>query len=411
MRQKNCISDLALFGGEPTFRKKLHVGCPNIGKQEDLFRRFHEVIDRRWLSNNGPCVQELEAKLAAYTGVKHCIVTCNATVALELAIRALGLTGEVILPAFTFVATAHALQWQEVTPVFCDVDPVTHTIDPKRVEQLITPRTTGIVGVHLWGRPCDVEALSEIAERRNLKLLFDAAHAFGCSHKGKMVGGFGNAEVFSFHATKFFNTSEGGAVMTNDDLLARKLCLMRNFGFADLDKVVYLGTNGKMNEISAAMGLTNFESLPQFVEINRSNYELYRRHLKKVPGIRLLSRAEHERSNYQYVVLEIDEAITGISRDDLVKVLTAENVIARRYFAPGCHRMEPYKSYFPNASLLLPVTERLCQQVMTLPTGTAVGPAEILNICRLIKFAMLNAGAISTGLHPFQPSSNLPLVA
>jgi dTDP-4-amino-4,6-dideoxygalactose transaminase len=311
-------------------------------------------------------------------------------VALEIAIRALGLTGEVIVPSLTFIATAHALQWQEITPVFCDIDPESYTIDPDRVEEMITPYTTGIIGVHLWGRPCDVEALADIARRRNLRLLYDAAHAFGCSYKGSMIGGFGDAEVFSFHATKFINTLEGGAVLTNDDDLANKLQLMKNFGFGGLDKVIYIGTNGKMNEVSAAMGLTSLESLDEFVAINRRNYELYQRELAMIPGISLLAYDETERNNYQYIVLEVDEAVIGVSRDYLVEVLNAENVIARRYFYPGCHRMEPYRSYFPHAGLLLPETERVLKRVLILPTGTAIGPAEIHQICQIIRLVAAN---------------------
>jgi dTDP-4-amino-4,6-dideoxygalactose transaminase len=167
------------------------------------------MLDRRWLTNNGPYVQELEERISSLLGVKHCIATCNGTVALELAIRAAGLSGEVIVPSFTFIATPHALQWQEITPVFCDVHRRTHTLNPWRVEEMITPRTSGIIGVHVWGQPCDVEALTEIARKHNLKLMFDASHAFGCSYKGQMIGNFGEAEVFSFHATKFFNTFRG----------------------------------------------------------------------------------------------------------------------------------------------------------------------------------------------------------
>ncbi|PWT92763.1 MAG: dTDP-4-dehydro-6-deoxyglucose aminotransferase, partial [Blastocatellia bacterium] len=168
--------------------------------------RINSLLDRRWLSNNGPYVQELEQRLAEYIGVKHCIAMCNATVAIEIVIRALELRGEVIVPSFTFVATAHAVQWQALIPVFCDIDPLTHNLDPKRVLQAVTPRTSGIIGVHVWGRPCDVEALSEIADRRGLKLIFDSAHALGCSYEGTMIGCFGDAEIFSFHATKFFNS-------------------------------------------------------------------------------------------------------------------------------------------------------------------------------------------------------------
>ena len=219
---KNSINNLALFGGVPAFDEILHVGRPNIGNREQLLSRINDMFDRRWLTNNGPFVLELEQKLAAFLGVRHCIAMCNATIALEIAARALGLHGEVIVPSFTFIATAHALQWQEIIPVFCDVDPLTHNIDPSKIENLITPRTTGILGAHVWGRVCNINALQDIANKHNLHLMFDAAHAFACSHQGKMIGGFGDAEVFSFHATKFFNSFEGGAVTTNDDDAGKK---------------------------------------------------------------------------------------------------------------------------------------------------------------------------------------------
>ena len=211
------IDELAIFGGTPAFSEKLHVGRPNIGNRDRLLERINDLLDRKWLSNNGPFVQEFERHICEMLGVKHCIAMCSGTVALEIAIRAAGLTGEVIVPSFTFIATAHALQWQEITPVFCDIDPQTHTLNPWRVEAMITPRTSGIIGVHMWGQPCAVETLTEIAHKHNLKLMFDAAHAFSCSYKGTMIGNFGDAEVFSFHATKFVNTFEGGAVVTNND--------------------------------------------------------------------------------------------------------------------------------------------------------------------------------------------------
>jgi len=382
---KNSIAELAILGGSPAFDKTLHVGRPNIGNRQRFLERVNDMLDRRWLTNNGPYVQEFERSVADLVGAKHCIAMCNATVALEIAIRSLGFTGEVIVPSMTFVATAHALQWQEITPVFCDIDPVTHNLDPRRIEQMITPRTTGIIGVHLWGRPCDVEAIAEIAQRHNLKVLYDAAHAFGCSYRGRMIGNFGDAEVFSFHATKFFNTLEGGAVVTNNDELATKIRLMKNFGFVDYDEVIYIGMNGKMNEVSAAMGLTSLESLEEIVAINRRNYRQYQQELADIPGLKLVTYDESEQCNYQYIVMEIDEDVTGVSRDLLNKVLHAENVIARRYFYPGCHRMEPYRSYFPHAGLLLPETEALVGRVMSVPTGTAVGSDEIGKICQIIR--------------------------
>jgi dTDP-4-amino-4,6-dideoxygalactose transaminase len=395
---KTSVNDLALFGGEAALDEALHVGRPNIGDREQFLERINEMFDQRRLSNNGPFVRELEEKLAAFLGVKHCIAMCNATIALEITARALGLQGEVIVPSFTFVASAHALQWQEITPIFCDVDPVTHNIDPSRIESLLTPRTSGILGVHVWGRACDVDALGEIARKHHLKLMFDAAHAFACTYHGQMIGGFGDAEVFSFHATKFFNSFEGGAVTTNNDELARRLRGMRNFGFAGLDMVVDIGTNGKMSEVSAAMGLTSLESLDDFIKVNYENYLAYSRGLEDIPGVQLIKYTEKEENNYQYVVIEIDEGAAGLSRDMLVKILHAENILARRYFYPGCHQMEPYRSYFPNAGLLLPETEKLTLKVLQLPTGTAVRGAEIDQICELIRFVFAHGSDIRASI-------------
>jgi len=396
---------LAIFGGAPAFAEQLHVGRPNIGNRERFLARMNDILDRRWLSNRGDYVIELERRICELVGVRNCVLVCNGTIGLELLIRALGLRGEVIVPSFTFVATAHALQWQEITPVFADIDARTHCLDPRSVESAITPRTTGIIGVHVWGRPCPIDALTEIARRRNLRILFDTAHAFSCSSGGRMIGTFGEAEVFSFHATKLVNTFEGGAIVTDNDELAEKLRLMQNFGFAGYDRVVYLGINGKMSEVSAAMGLTNLESLEEIVACNRANYRAYGTHLQGIAGIGLLAYDEGHRSNYQYVVTTVgDDA--ALTRDELVQVLHAENVMARRYFYPGVHRMEPYRSYFPHAHLLLPATEQVCRQVLVLPTGTAVGPQDVARVCAIIKTALSNAPAIRKRLATVSASSS-----
>lgn len=389
---KRVRSDLAIHGGRPAFAQPLYVGRPNIGDRQRLLDRIEGMLDRRWLTNHGECEIEFETKLEKMLGVRHCIAVCNATIGLEIAARAVGLKGEVIVPSFTFVATAHCLQWQGITPVFCDVDPHTHCLDPNKIEALITPRTTGILGVHVWGQPCAIEPLTEIAQRNNLHLIFDAAHAFGCSHRGTMIGNFGAAEVFSFHATKFINSFEGGAIATNDDRLAEKVRLMKNFGFVDYDEVVYLGTNGKMSEVAAAMGTTSLESMEEFIAANRLNYRRYREGLASVPGITVFEYEEGSQQNFQYLVVEVDAAAAGISRNRLVEILKAENVLARRYFYPGCHRMEPYRSLYPNSGELLPETERLAERVMILPTGTAVGGDEIATICELIRFACATRG-------------------
>ncbi|MGD1108566.1 MAG: DegT/DnrJ/EryC1/StrS family aminotransferase [Terracidiphilus sp.] len=376
----------------------LHVGRPNIGDRAALLARINAMLDSRWFTNNGPLVREFEAQIARYVGVKHCIAMCNATMALENAFRALELKGEVIVPAYTFIATAHALQWQEITPVFADMDPATHTISPVSIERLITPRTTGIIGVHVWGRACDTDAIEEIGRKRGLKVMYDAAHAFGCSRQGRMIGGFGTCEVFSFHATKFLNSFEGGAVVTNDDILADRLRLMRNFGFGGYDEVVYLGVNGKMTEVCAAMGLTSLEAIDDLIAVNRRNYEAYQQQLQGLPGIGLIRYDPAERNNYQYIVVEVDPEQSPLNRDELVAVLHSENVLARKYFWPGCHRMEPYRSLQPNAHLLLPVTEQIASRILLLPTGQTVDVAIVESICGIIRTALSQSAAVRSAL-------------
>jgi dTDP-4-amino-4,6-dideoxygalactose transaminase len=363
----------------------LHVGRPNIGSKEDFLKRVEGILDRRWLSNDGPMVREFEARIAALLGVRHVVAVCNATVGIELASRALGLGGEVILPSYTFVATAHALEWQGIKPVFADMDPATHNIDASKIEALITPETRAIVGVHVWGRACNTEAIESIAAKHGLKVMYDASHGFACSTGGRMLGSFGACEVFSFHATKFINCLEGGAVTTNDDALAEKMRLMRNFGFKGFDKVVYLGVNGKMNEVCAAMGLTNLEAMDEIVAVNRRNYLAYCDRLRPVSGVSVIHYDQAERNNYQYVVIEVDPDVCPRNRDEIVDALHAENIIARKYFWPGCHRMEPYRTTQPEAWRNLPETERVAARVIVLPTGQAVDMSHVESITSIIR--------------------------
>jgi dTDP-4-amino-4,6-dideoxygalactose transaminase len=365
------------------FEKPLYVGAPNIGDRKKFHQYVDEIFDRRWLTNRGQCVREFEARLCETLGVKHCITMCNATIALEIAAKALDLTGEVIVPSMTFVATAHALQWQGIKPVFADIDRNSYNLDPAAVERAITPRTTGILATHVYSRPCDIDGLQAVADRHGLKLMFDAAHAFGCSYKGQMIGNFGECEVFSFHGTKFFNTFEGGAIATNNDELAKKISLMQNFGFAGADNVIYIGTNGKMSEVSAAMGLVNMDSMDEFLAVNKRNYENYRVAIEKIDGLSLIEFDENEKCNRQYMVVEVGDDYS-LSRDELIDKLHAENVIARRYFWPGCHNMEPYKTLQPDASAQLPMTEEVAARLVVLPTGTAVDEAVIQQICALM---------------------------
>ncbi|MGZ5545325.1 MAG: DegT/DnrJ/EryC1/StrS family aminotransferase, partial [Limisphaerales bacterium] len=267
----------------------------------------------------------------------------------------------------------------------------------------------GIVGVHLWGRPCDVEALEDIARRHRLKVMYDAAHAFGCSSNGRMVGNFGACEVYSFHATKFLNSFEGGAIVTNDDQLATKLRFMRNFGFAGYDKVDYLGVNGKMTEICAAMGLTSLEAIDDVITINRRNHGTYSEQLRDVTGTCLVQYDRSEHQNFQYVVLQVDGNVAPLNRDELLQVLHAENVLARRYFWPGCHRMEPYRTLQPKAAKQLPHTETIASRVLILPTGQEVSTKTVRQICGIIRRAFDNANKVRAALRDAEPPNPKPI--
>ncbi len=376
--------DLAINGASPAFSGPMHVGRPNIGNREVFKKYVDEIFDRGWLTNDGTLVSEFEQRVAEYHRVKHCVAMCNGTIALEIAIRALELKGEVIIPSYTFIATAHALHWQAITPVFADIDPSTHTLDPESVRKMITPRTTGIIGVHLWGHIAPVDELQAIADQHGLKLMFDAAHAFGCSYEGTMVGSFGACEVLSFHATKFFNTFEGGAVLTNDNELAGAMRLMRNFGFSGRDNVIHPGTNGKMIEVVAAMGLVNLEYIDNVLEANRQNCQAYHEGLSGIPGISILDFDESERNNSQYIVMEVGEECLA-SRDAIIEALHAENILARKYFWPGCHKMKPYSDLYPHADLLLTNTQKVANRVVVLPTGIAINTETVSTVTSVIR--------------------------
>lgn len=351
--------------------KTLHVGRPNMAAQFSLLEAFESVLASQWLTNDGPWVRRLEGEICDELGVGYCVAVANGTLGLEIAARALmPELGEVIMPSFTFVATAHALAWQGYKPVFADINPKTHVLDPQDVEAKITERTVGILGVHLWGTPCAPLALSEVAERYQLKLFFDAAHAFRCQG----IGSLGECEVFSFHATKFFNTVEGGAVTTNDKVLAQKLRELRNFGFRGdgTHKVSGLGINAKMSELHAAVGVTNLAQIDKFIQWNFGNYLCYRRRLIH-PDIRVYELPGL--GNFQYIVIEI-----AGGADALAKALQAEDVLARRYFSPPCHAMPPYDQ----EGDALPVTEAVAERVLVLPTGMAVTQQDVSEVCRLI---------------------------
>lgn len=390
--KKGKIPELAIFGGQPMFLQPLCVNRPNIGSKKDYFKRLDKMFENRLFTNDGPYVQELEQKIASFLNVKYCILTCNGTMALQLICKALNLAGEVILPSFTFIATAHALKWQGLKPVFCDIDANTHNIDPEACVQLINNKTSAILGVHLWGRGCHVDELQNLAHENDLKLFFDAAHSFGSCYKGNLIGGFGDAEAFSFHATKAFNTFEGGAVTTNNDEVASRIRNLRNFGFIDYDCVDGLGINAKMPEVCAAMGLTNLDQFKATIQKNKFIFDCYIRLINKIKGLTVLEY--HEKSNYQYVVVEVNEHELDLNRNELLSVLHAENVLVRRYFYPGCHLMEPYVSKSNSSHYQLHETEKLAEKILVFPSGFDVTLTAIEKIIQIIEKAVKYAKEI-----------------
>jgi dTDP-4-amino-4,6-dideoxygalactose transaminase len=382
MSGRTSANDFALFGGAPALARSVHVGRPNVGSRKAFLARVESILDSRWLTNHGRLVGEFEAQVAEIAGVGHAVAVSSGTTGLQVLARVLGLHGPVVLPAFTFVATAHALRWEGCEPVFADVLPDSHNMDPSHVESVLTEQTSAIVGVHLWGSRCDTDAIEAMASDRGIPVIYDAAHSFACSADGRPIGSFGAAEVFSFHATKFVNTFEGGCIVTDDEELAHRARLATNFGIAGYDQFEALGINGKMSEVAAAMGLTCLESLDDIVRANRERYEVYRERLGRLPGVRVLVQAES--GNNQYVVLEIEEDQFGLSRDELHRLIWEEGVLARRYFYPGVHRVPPYVAEDGTAPATLPVTEELCRRVLVLPTGPDLSMGELATVIDLI---------------------------
>ena len=363
------------------------VGKPNVALSESLMKQFEMVLQSKQLTNNGPNVQELEKKIADYIGVEHCILVNNATIGLEILLDVLDISGEVLMPSYTFVATAHAAYRSGLTPVFVDILSDTHGIDVDKIRQAINTNVVAIMGVNLWGIPCDLNALEELSNELQIPLIFDSAHAFGSSYGKRMVGTFGTAEVFSFHTTKFFNTFEGGAITTNDDNLANKLRLYRGFGIERPDHVVQIGTNAKLSEFHAVMGLANFDHIDRIMRLNRENYNTYREIFSDSGVGEILELDKVGESNYQYVVLELRDNFVP-ERDNVISHFESLNVYLRKYFWPSCHNMEPYSS---NASVhsknSLIVTEQVANRVIVLPTGSSVSPEVCGNIANeIIRF-------------------------
>lgn len=390
------IMKLAIFSGSAAFKKPLYVGYPIVEKEtkRKFFKYSEDIFSQNYFTNNGPMVQRLEEEVARIHSVKHCIAVCNATIGQILVLKALELKGQVILPSFTFVATAHSCLWQGVKTTFCDISADSLTIDVNLAKALINSDTSAIMGVHLFGNLCEVSLLEKLCREKNIKLVFDAAHAFNCTYGDTAVGNFGNAEILSFHATKFFSTFEGGAVLTNDSQLDKRIRSLRNFGFRDYDNVGFLGINAKMPETCAAMGIASLDAINIRQERLKKNYEIYTKQLDSVPGVKLISIGERGRSNYHYIPVLIDSKKFGITRDLLYRILWKENIIARRYFYPGCHKMQPYKKLYPDSYKRLAVTENIGQRILCLPSNLENPKRDITKITEVIISAHQQRNAV-----------------
>lgn len=370
--------------------KPIYVTRPTLPPLDEYVELLRDIWERQWLTNGGHFHEELELALARYLGVPYVSLFCNGTVALRVGLEALGIAGDVITTPYSFPATAHVLHWSRCTPVFCDVDPATGNLDPGLVEALITPRTTAILPVHVYGTPCDIAGLQDVATKHGLKLLYDAAHAFGVTAGGASILNAGDLAMLSFHATKVFNTAEGGALVTADPKLKQRIDLLKNFGFVDEVTVVEPGINGKMSELQAALGLAQLRHVDEALSRRREIASRYRRELAGVKGLRLLPEPEGVRGNCGYFSIFVDEAAYPMSRDALHQSLTHEGYLVRRYFYPLISEFEMYR-HLPSAANL-PAATRLSRQVICLPIYPGLGREEVDGICGLIREPLARGG-------------------
>lgn len=374
----------AFLGGVPAFAKPLPVGQLYFPSWDRYKAAMRGIFERRYYTNQGPLVQQLEEKLEDYLGVNHAICVTNATIGLMMAAEALKLSGKVVVPSFTFIASAQSLSWTGIEPVFCDVDPITHQLAIDKLDTLIDEHVTGIMGINLWGGACDPIAIEKYACAHDLKLYFDSAHAFGCMVDNTKIANFGSIEVFSFHATKVLSATEGGCICTNDSIIASRLRNIRSSYGAGKQIPVVKTSNGRMSEAQAAIALMSLDDFPQNQQKNEKLFRKYEERLKHINGITLVKPAGVSFSNYQYLVCEVDKNIFGLSRDSLIAVLKAENVNARRYFYPGAHRSIGYVNSLPEYVNSLPVTDHICASCIQLPLGAMVDCNDVDTICEII---------------------------
>lgn len=364
-----------------SINKALYVTRPILPSFDSFCEQAKEIWDSGVLTNNGPKVQELERALTQYLKVSNTSVFCNGTIGLLCAIKALDLSGEVITTPFTFPATPHVLSWQGIKPVFCDIEEDTFNLDPQKIEALISSETTAILGVHVFGNPCHIVEIDEIAKKYGLKVIYDAAHAFGVEVSGRGIGSFGDITMFSFHATKLFHTLEGGGLTFDNALLEEKIYSIRNFGIENEDLVSMVGINGKVNELQAIMGLLNLPDIDAKIIERKHLFDKYQDNLDGINGISLHMPVEGIRPNYQYCVIRVDHELFGMSRDDLYEEMKQYNIFTRKYFYPPCYQYTHYRE----EKAKFPVTEKVSSEVLCLPIYNGLDSVLVKNVCDIIK--------------------------
>lgn len=369
------------------FPEPIYVTRPLLPPLEEFTERLKDIWDSQMLTNLlGTQHTALESQLQAKLRVPYVSLFNNGTIALIVACQSLRLSGEVITTPFTFAATPHVLTWNNIKPIFCDIDPETLTIDVNKIESLITPQTTAIMGVHVYGTPCEVEKIQELAHLYGLRVIYDAAHAFGVNINGRGIGTYGDISMFSFHATKLFHTAEGGCLTYQDEHIQKRVMYLKNFGFKSEEEVMMPGINGKMNEIQAALGVV----VLRYVEAERQKRKLltrvYRHSLKGVPGITFVTKKRHSvRANYTYAIIRVDKKQFGISRDELHEKLKEYNVITRKYFYPLCSNYACYNQLPSARRHNLPVANQVAREVLSLPLYGQLTSKDIEKISAIIK--------------------------
>lgn len=351
---------------------------------EEYIEEVKPIFASHWLTNMGPVYKKFQHQLIEYLGVPYLSLFVNGHMALEMAIQALGLRqegGEVITTPFTFVSTTHAIVRNNLKPVFCDIKPDNYTIDPKKIEALITDKTVAIIPVHVYGNLCDVEAIGELAKRYNIKVIYDAAHAFGISYKGIGVGNFGDASMFSFHATKVFNTVEGGAVAFHDEAYRTKLHELKNFGIHGPEDVEAVGGNAKLDEFRAAMGICNLKRIDECIARRKKVYERYKERLANIPGVHLCGEQKDVAANYAYFPVYFEKEKFGKSRDDVYIQLQENGIFARKYFYPAVNELHCYKGKYDSAT---PVAHDVSLNILTLPMYEELELETVDDICDIV---------------------------